>query len=525
MSEVVTTTEEWKPKYGPWIAAIPTMCAAFMFVLDETIANVALPHMAGTFSVSREESMWILTSYLVASGITVPTVDWFCKLLGRKNFFMLSIMIFTISSFCCGIANSIEMILAARICQGFGGGGLLPISQAILLESFPKDQRGKAMAAFGLVIVMAPIIGPVLGGYITDNWNWPWIFFINIPVGFLTLYISKTLLEDPPYARKQKGVKLDAIGFFFLALWIVSLQIVLDKGNNADWFNASWICKLTAVSVISMIIFIISQIKNKNGLVDLSIFKDKNYSIGTLVQVIIQGVVLASLAILPQFLQSLMGYDAFLSGLSIMPRGVGSFISLALCGQLTNKVNNKILILIGFVLVGTSGLMLGNLNLDISSMNIVIPNFVFGLGMGFAMIPVISLSVMTLRNDQMTNASGVQNLLKNIGGSIGTSLVGTLITRFAQIHQAYLVGNLHPLNPVFEQKLQATWGALSQYTSMDMANYMAQYSLYGEMVKQANLWGFIETFRICGIACFVVIPFIFLLKNMKKENVETNKNT
>ena len=300
-NEVTENSEEWKPSKGPWIIAIPTIFAAFMFVLDETIANVALPHMAGTFSVSRQESTWILTSYIVASGIMITAVDWFCKLMGRKNFFIMSICLFTISSFLCGVANSIEMIIFARIMQGLGGGGLLPVSQAVLLEGFPKDQRGKAMATFGLVVVVAPIIGPVIGGWITDCWTWPWIFFINVPIGILTVYLTTIFLEDPPYARKQNNVYFDKIGFLFLTAWLISMQVIFDKGNDADWFNATWICKLTAFSVLCFIAFVVSQIKQEKPLVDMSVFKDKNYTIGTLIQVIIMGVMMGSMMLLPQF--------------------------------------------------------------------------------------------------------------------------------------------------------------------------------------------------------------------------------
>jgi DHA2 family multidrug resistance protein len=407
------------------------------------------------------------------------------------------------------------MMIFARVLQGFGGGGLLPVAQAVLLESFPKDMRGKAMASFGLVVVLAPIIGPVAGGWITDNWNWPWVFLINLPIGLLTLFLANELLEDPPYAKKQKDVKIDGKGFLFLTIWLVSLQVVLDKGNNADWFNSPWICQLTFVMAISAILFIWSQLTNKNSLVDLSIFKDRNYAAGTLMQVVIQAVLLASLAILPQFLQILMGYTAYLSGLSIMPRGVGALCAMIFYAVLSNKVDNRFLAGLGLFLIGVAGWSLGNLNLQISSMNIAIPNFIFGLGMGFAMIPLIELSVVTLKNSQMTNASGIQNLLKNISGAIGTSVVATLITRFSQIHQANLVGNLNSLNPVFVAKLNATTGALAQYTHPVTANYMAQYALYGELVKQSTLWGFIEAFRIFGIALFLVIPLLFLLKKVK----------
>ena len=507
---------EWKPSKSPWLIAIPTIFAAFMFVLDETIANVALPHMAGTFSVSRQESMWILTSYIVASGIMITAVDWFCKKLGRKNFFIGSICLFTVSSFMCGISNSIEMILIARILQGLGGGGLLPVAQAVMLEGFEPQERGKAMASFGLVIVVAPIIGPVLGGWITDNWNWPWIFFINVPIGIFTMWISKVLLEDPPYAQKQENVRLDKIGFLFLVLWLVSMQVIFDKGNDADWFNAPWICKLTVFCVLCFIAFIVSQLKGKEPLIDLSVFKDKNYAIGTWVQVAIMAIMLASIALLPQFLQTLLGYSAFTSGMAIMPRGCGALLGIAIFGLLSKKVDNRLFALAGLILVGIAGLKFGFLNLDISTISIAIPNFMFGIGMGFAMMPLVAYSVITLDNSQMTNASGLQNMLKNVGGAVGTSVVTTLISRYSQIHQANMVGNMTALNQIFADRVSSMTAAFSQLTSIDVANYMAQYSLYGSMLKQATLWGFMEAFRWCGIVAIIIAPLVFLLKNPKK---------
>lgn len=494
------------------MVAIPTIFAAFMFVLDETVANVALPHMAGTFSATRDESMWIITFYLVASGVSIPTVDFFCKMVGRKNYFMLCTLVFTISSFLCGLAKSLDMMVFMRIIQGFAGGGLLPISQAILLEAFPKEARGKAMAVFGLVVVVAPIIGPVVGGWITDNWTWSWIFFINIPIGIFTLYISKLFLEDPPYAQKQKGVKIDNIGFLLLLIWLVTLQIMLDKGNNKDWFNSPFIMKMGITSLISGVSFFWWQLKAKNPLINLKVFRDKNFTIGTFVQVIIMGVLMASLVLLPQFLQNLMGYTALLSGLTIIPRGCGALISLVFCGYLSTKVDNRILAVIGLLFIGVAGTALGFLNLQISNINVAIPNFLFGVGMGFAMIPLVSLSVITLKNEQMTNASGIQNLVKNIGGAIGTSLAATFISRFSQIHQHYMVGNLNPLNPVFQAKFAATKGAIMQYTDPVSASYLAQYSLYGQMLKQSTLWGFMETFRIFGILAILIIPLLFFIK-------------
>ena len=512
-----TTTEEWKPKINPWIMIIPVMLAVFIYVLDGTIGNVALPHMAGSFSATRDESMWILTSYLIAAGIVIPAVDFFSKLCGRKNFFIISILMFTIASMLCGMAKNIEFMIFARILQGFGGGGILPISQAIIIESFTKEQRGAAMSVFGMGVILAPIIGPVLGGWSTDNWTWPWIFYINVPFGCIAALLSKKLIEDPPYAKRQHNVKIDGKGFFYLTIWLVTLQTVLDKGNNADWFNATWICWTFGVSVVACILFFHSQLTNKDSLVDLSVFKDRNFSAGTIIQVVIQAVLYASLAILPQFLQSMMGYTAFLSGATMMPRGFGSMLSMLITGTLSNKIDNRLFVMLGLALIGGSSLVFGSLNLQISNMNIAIPNFFMGMGMGLSMVPIMNLSVDTLKNEQMTNATGIQNLLKNIGSAIGTSLVATMLTRFAQVHQYMLVGKMSELNPVFIERVQTTAGALSAYSEHSVAKYMAQYSYYGQLVKQSTLWAFIDSFRIFGVLCLAVIPLLLLMKKIKKD--------
>jgi len=512
------SNESIENNVNPWLACLPTMTAAFMFVLDATIANVALPHMAGSFSVSRDESMWILTSYLISSGIVIPMVDWFSKAMGRKNFFILSIITFTIASFLCGIAQTMVQMVAFRILQGFGGGGIVPISQAILLENFKPSERGKAMAMFGMVIVLAPILGPVLGGWITDNWTWPYIYFINIPIGILAWVLSDMFIFDPDYAKKQDGVKTDFVGFFFLSVWLISLQIVLDKGNNADWFNAPWICWLSFVSVIAAILFIRSQIKNKQSLVDLSIFRDKNYLVGTMVQIVMQAVLLASVAILPQFLQSLMGYDAYKSGLSMMPRGLGAFTATVLYGSFANKFDGRLLVAFGLSCIATGCMMLGNLNLQISTMSIMFPNFLFGVGLGLAMIPIITLSMATLRNDQMTNATGLQNLLKNIGGAFGTSIVATLITRGAQKHQFMLIQHLTDTTQNYVERVQTYSGAFITNYDPTTASYMAKGVINKLLLQQATLCAFIDAFRIFALASIAIIPLLFLLKNIKKEH-------
>ena len=509
----------------PWIACLPIMLAIITYALDGTIANVALPHMAGSFAATRDESMWILTSYIIAGGIVIPSVSFFSKLFGRKNFFTISILLFTAASFLCGTAHNMAEMVFYRILQGAGGGGLLPIAQALMMESFPKNERGKSMAVFGMGVIVAPIVGPVLGGWITDNWTWPWIYFINVPIGCVAAVLSHRFLFNPPYARKQKNVKIDWWGFVFLVLWLATLQVFFDKGNNADWFNANWIRWLFSFSCLNGALFFISQIiklkKKDEPLVDLSIFRDRSFTVGTFIQVIMNAVLYATVAILPQFLQNMMGYTAYLSGLSMMPRGVGALSGMVVCAFIADKADKRFMVMTGLFLMGSAAIYLGFLNLQISKISIMLPNMLMGFGTALAMTPIINLSMETLTNQQMTNASGLQNLLKNIGGAIGTSLVATFLTRFAQAHQFMMVGKLSELNPAYIERVQATTAALSQYTSVDMAHHMAQYSLYGTLIKQSTLWAFMDSFRIFGSLCLLLIPLLLLFKksvSAKKEN-------
>ncbi len=513
----ITTEQEWKPDVNPWLMLLPVITATFMYALDETVANVALPHIAGSYSVSSQESIWVLTSYLMASSIVIPMIDFFCKFFGRKNFFMLGVFIFTIASFLCGISTSIGMIVISRALQGVGGGCLMPMAQAITMESFKGEERNKAMALFGLVVIFAPILGPVMGGWITENWSWPYIFFINVPIGFFCIALAKKFLQDPPYVQKQKNIHLDKFGFLWLCVWLVPLQIVFDKGNDADWFNAPWICWFTAVALLGCVLFFYTQIKGKNPLVKLDVFKDFNYLTGTVMLILINAVMLASVAILPQMLQIMLGYDAFLSGVAIMPRGLGSLLALAFFAVVGGKITYKMYGIIGLSCLSIGGWMLGLLNLDINPMNIAIPNFIFGIGLVLSFMPITTLSCITLRNEQMTNASGLQNLLKTIGGAIGTSLVATMISRFSQVHQNGLVKNMTELNTSYADRLSMYAGAfINQAGDMLNSTYMAAKMLYNQLIQQSAFCAYMTTFKIFAIACFILVPFMLLLKGEKK---------
>ena len=515
MTQTITDEKEWSFKINPWVTMIPVMLSIFMFALDETISNVALPYMAGTFSISHNESTWIITSYLVASGIVIPAVDFFSKLVGRKQYFLFSITIFTLASVLCGLATSMPMMLFARILQGIGGGGIMPIGQAIIFEIFPKEKLPTAMAVFGLGVVMAPIMGPALGGWITENWSWPFIYLINIPFGIVTLYLVRKYIEEPPYSRKQKGVSMDFAGFAFLAIWLLTLQIVLDKGNDADWFHAEWICKTFAISMLSFICFIRIQLKKRktgNSLIDLSILKNHNFVFGTLGQVVLMGVMMASAAILPSMLQSLMGYTSFLSGISMVPRGLGCLAASFVFGLLMPKTGAKPIIIAGLIILAIGGMLFGEINTNISLATITIPNFTFGLGMILAMVPLSNVSCATLPNHSQTNAAGVQNLFKNTGAAIGTSIATTMISRFSQMHQMMMVKGLNDTNEVYINRLNAMIGSFTSHTDLATATHMAQTQIYGMLKQQATLWGYVETFRYFALAAIFILPFVFFIE-------------
>lgn len=509
--------EVWKPTINPWLGIIPLIGGTFMFALNETIANVALPYMAGSFSVSNNESIWILTIYLIASCIGIPMMGWATKMVGRKNLFIYATVLFTFSSLMCGLSNSMPMETVFRFLQGLGGGILLPLSQAIILENFKGEEQAKAIGLFGLMTVLAPVIGPVMGGWLTDNWSWPWVFYINIPIGIFTIITSIKFIEDPPYARKQKNVITDYWGIIFLVIWLVPFQTFLDKGNDKDWFGSEFICKLFIFAMIGFIGFIISQYKSKEPLIDLKIFKDMNFNLGTFILAVINAILLASLALLPQFLQTMMGYDAFTSGLSMMPRGVGCVVAMILYAKLVGKVDLKILVATGLFFLAIGSWNLGFINLEVSMTSVLIPNFLYGLGMILGMIPVINLSCITVKNEDMNNASAAQNLIKTVGGSIGTSLVATLISRYAQVHQYALVKHLNYDNHIYMTKLKLLITFLTQNFDNATAFIQAHAVMYKLLLQQSYLWAYIDTFRFYAVAGIVIIPLLIFMKSKSND--------
>jgi DHA2 family multidrug resistance protein len=511
-------TTAWRPSVNPWIIAGTVMLATFMEVLDTSVANVALPHIAGNLSASLDEATWVLTSYLVSNAIVLPMAGWLSRRVGRKRLLIGCITAFTTASVVCGLSTSLSMLVVARVFQGAAGGALQPLSQAILLESFPPAKRGMAMAAFGLGVVVAPIIGPTLGGWLTDNYSWRWVFYINIPVGVLAVLMNQTFLEDPPYLRmdKKKGRgQIDYIGFGLMALGLATLQIILDRGQKDDWFAAPWLRWASLVTVVSLGLFVWWELKAKNPIVDLRVLRYRSFFVGTSLIAVVGVALYSTIALLPLFLQGLMGYPALESGLALSPRGFGAIAAMIVVGRLIGKIDMRMLIAFGFVLLTYSCWLFGNLNLDISIGSVIWPNILSGVAMGFVFVPLTTATMGELPNEEMGNATGIFNLMRNIGGSFGISMAATLLSRGAQSHQTVLSGHLTPYSPLFHHDLQTLTGILARMGDPVAAHSQAMQVFYGLLVRQATLLAYIDTFRLLAVVCALCIPAALVLKRVR----------
>lgn len=499
---------------NPWFIAAAVMLATFMEVLDTSIAAVALPYIAGSVSATNDEATWVLTSYLVANAIVLPASGWFAQKFGRKNFLVVCIVIFTISSFACGAATSLPMILIARAVQGAGGGALQPLSQAILLESFPAEKRGQAMAAFGFGVVVAPVLGPTLGGWITVNYSWRWAFYINIPIGILAVILIWRLVVDPKYIREAVVGKLDAIGLGLLAVWLGALQIILDKGQEDDWFGATWIRWATAILILAFIAFLWRELKLKKPLVDLRIMLNRNFAVGCLQIAIFGAVVYGMITILPLFYQTLLGYTALAAGLAVAPRGIGAIFAMPIVGFLLSKFDGRKLIAIGFAGVAVANLWLGHMTLDVSQWSMFWAVAVSGFFIGFVFVPLATLAMGALPDTQIGNASGVYNLFRNVGGSVGISIVNTIVSRHEQLHRTELSHSFSPQNPVLQRAIDGFHGLMNQHTDPVDALHRTYKLLEGAIDTQASLWSYIDDFRYLALLCFATVPIAFGLKKV-----------
>ncbi|HXR39439.1 MAG TPA: DHA2 family efflux MFS transporter permease subunit [Terracidiphilus sp.] len=507
---------DWRPSVNPWTVAVSVMLATFMVVLDSSVANVALPHIAGNLSASTDESTWVLTSYLVSNAIMLPASGWIARRIGRKRLMMFSILLFTIASLLCGLSLTMPMLIVARVLQGVGGGGMQPLAQSILLESFPPEKHGTAMAVYGMGIVVAPVIGPTLGGWITDSFSWRWIFYINLPVGLLALFMANLFIEDPPYLRKAFHGKIDYLGFSLMAVWLGTLQLVLDKGQEADWFAAGWIRWVTAASVIALIGFVLREFLSRDPIVQLRVLADRNFGVGTLIAGIYGFVLYGMTALLPLFLQTLLGYPALDSGLAVSPRGIGSIVSMLVVGALVNRIDGRVLLGTGFLLLSYSTFLLSRINLDISMSSVVWPNVMNGFAGGFIFVPLTTMTMSRLRKEQIGNAAGIYNLMRNIGGSIGIASVTTMLVRGSQIHQSYLAANLTATNP---DAAQALLGLQEKFhisgASANTAYLESLGALYRSVQQQASLLAYADNFRLMAFLMLFCIPLVWFFHRLR----------
>ncbi len=509
--DVQEAAKPWTPSFNPWLIASAVMLATFMEVLDTSVANVALPHIAGNLSASTEEATWVLTSYLIANAIVLPATSWLTTVFGRKKFLIVCIIIFTAASALCGAATNLTMLIVARILQGAGGGALQPIAQSVLLESFPPQKRGSAMAIYGLGVVVAPIIGPTLGGWITDNYSWRWIFYINLPIGIIAAFMANTFVEDPPYLRNQKPGRIDYIGFGLMALGLATLELTLDLGQQRDWFSSPTIILTTAVAVASLLMFVMWELTTDEPIVNLRVFLNRNFAVGAVLIACVGVVLYGSTALLPLFLQTLLGYPAVESGLAVSPRGFGSVVSMLIVGRLIGKVDARYLIAFGFLVLAYSTYIFTGINLEIAQSNIIIPMIISGFAMGFVFVPLTTSAMGTLPQDQIGNASGIYNLMRNTGGSIGIAAMTTLLARGEQTHQNILSGYLNQYNPAFQAAVQNIQNSLGAGGSLEQAYG----SIYGTLVRQASVLSYIDNFRLLAILCLLAAPAAFLLKRVK----------
>ena len=495
---------------NPWLVTVAVMLPTFMEVLDTAIASVALPYIAGSLSATTSEATWVLTSYLVANAVILPASNWFARRFGRKRFLLICVIIFTIASFFCGAAPSLAVILLARVVQGAGGGALQPLSQSILLESFPVAQRSKAMAAYALGIVVAPVLGPTLGGWLTDTYSWRYAFYINVPVGILAVIMIARFVHDPPYIKHAKVRPFDNLGFGLLIVWTGCLQIVLDKGQEDDWFGAVWVRWAVAALVVALILWIWRSWTNPDGIVNLHILRDRNFRTGLILIALLGMCIYITITILPLYYQEVMGYTAFAAGLVVGPRGIGSFVGSPVIGILGTHFDNRKLLCGGFIGFGICALIFGSVNLDIGPLTLLLPITLTGFALSFVFVPLTTLTTVTISNQDMGNATGLFNMLRNIGGSVGIAMATTELTRRADLHQTEIGAHLTPTSPIFQHATRMMAPYLGRDLGRAQAFPASMAMLYRMLLRQAALMAYVDVFRWTALLAFVCAGAVWL---------------
>ncbi|WP_263378292.1 DHA2 family efflux MFS transporter permease subunit [Granulicella paludicola] len=507
----------WKPKHNPWAIALTVTLATFMEVLDTSIANVALPHIAGSLGASQDEATWVLTSYLVSSAVVLPISGWLSDRFGRKRFYLTCVAVFTVCSLLCGIAPSLPILIIARILQGAGGGGLAPSEQAILADTFPVEKRGQAFAVYGMAVVVAPAIGPTLGGWITDNFNWHWIFFINLPVGLLSLWLSSRMVEDPPalVARREaaRGAKVDFTGLALVASGVGILEFFLDKGQEKDWFGSQMIVTAACLAAILLITFVFWEWNHEDPIVDLKLLKNRNFGTAVFLQLILGMVLFGSTVLIPQYMQTLLGFTAQLAGMALSPAGFVMMFMMFVAGRLIGKMDPRVLVAIGYFLTAVGLYNLTRLTLDTSFATITQWRMLQVIGLPLVFIPISTLNYVGVPQNKMNQISSLSNFARNLGGSAGTALLTTFLARTAQTHQQQLITHSGTANYGYNQYIGAATTALQQQgmTAAQAAQAAVGYA-YQQMLRQASMLSYKNAFALLAGVIFCLIPLPFIMR-------------
>jgi DHA2 family multidrug resistance protein len=510
-------TRQSQPEINPWLIALTVMLATFMEVLDTSVANVALPHIAGNLAATVDESTWVLTSYLVSNAIVLPLSGFFSTLFGRKRFYMTCVVIFTLSSMLCGLAPTLGLLIVFRIMQGIGGGALQPVAQAILVESFPLRKRGMAMAVYGMGVVAAPIIGPTLGGWITDNFSWRWIFLINIPVGVLSVLLTSAMIFDPPYlVRKtlREGLKIDYIGLGLLTTGLAFLEIVMDEGQRRDWLGSNLIVASGIIAVVSLIGTVFWELRQKDPIIQLRMLQDRNFLLSTGTMFLLGFVLYASTMLLPLFLQTLLGYTALQSGLVLSPGGFAIILGMPVVGFLLSRYEARWLVIFGLAVSAAGLFQMSHFNLDVDYRTAMMARIVQSAGLAFLFVPINTLAFAFVPKEKTNYATGIINLARNVGGSCGIAMVSTMLARRAQFHQQSLVSHLTPLDAGYNDTLNGLASAMmAKGADAVQAMQQAIGVLYGMAGREATMKAFIDNFWLLGVTFLAVIPLIFLMRS------------
>jgi len=502
----------WKPKFNPWLIALTVTIATFMEVLDTSIANVALPHIAGSVGASQDEATWVLTSYLVSSAIILPISGWLSDRFGRKRFYMTCVALFTVCSMLCGLAPTLPILIIARILQGLGGGGLAPSEQAILADTFSIEKRGQAFALYGMAVVVAPAIGPTLGGWITDNYNWHWIFFINVPIGLISLYLSNKMVEDPPeiHARTLQRRPVDFIGLFAVAGGVGLLEYTLDKGQQKDWFGSGEIQFTATVAVLTLIFFVFWEWNHPDPIVDLKLLKNRNFGTAVFLQLILGMVLFGSTVLIPQYLQSLLGYTAERAGLVLSPAGFVMMIGMFVAGRTLGKSDPRLTVMLGYLAVALGLYNLTRLDLYSAYGTVTWWRMLQVVGLPFIFIPISTLNYVGVPREKSNQISSLSNFARNMGGSAGTALLTTFLARSAQIHQTALSGNLSMGD--FAVRAYIARFAHALHMSIASAQPLALAQIYQQMLAQSSMLAYKSAFSILALVVMLLSPLVWIMR-------------